>query len=851
MKKVPTQVQNYQHSSNRRANLPTDQTSRFMPDGDRAPVEYRPPLRTREGPVLAWDRDPALDDPCTAATPLYIQEKHHPAAFAESLQSRGDSGQMGMFHAFNNLPEKAAFEWYRHQGNWQNRIIRGESRHVMASLLAKESMAGQVQTIFFDPPYGISFKSNMQANARKRGDAGTGTKAVPNEPTVIRTFRDTYQNGIHSYLDNIYRIALHARELLHDSGSFFVQIGSANVHRLAVLLDETFGPENRIATIAFSKSGSTSASTLPEVADYLLWYAKDRDSLQYFQLYEPLTRAEKIEHMSSYAMVELADGADRKLTTHEREDPAKYLAEGASIYQQMPLSSPGVSTTGRSEPHPWNDTTYPCPPGEQWRVSPEGLDHLEAIGRLASSGERSRLRWKRYEDEIPGRLINNLWDTKMSPTDLHYVVETAESVIERCILMTTAPGDLVLDPTCGSGTTAYVAEKWGRRWITSDASMVAASLARQRLATGTFDYHLLKDSAEGTLEEHKLQQALVPDESTVKTDGEWSQDPAKGFVYERVRNVSAAKLAYDEDIEATLLVNRPLRKRGVVRVSSPFTIESHSPYRVVDPESLAGVVPSDNVCRTIIETLTTTGIGSGARTWHVKNIENYPSVEPGVITHTGWANDTLCAIMVVSEDVTVGAHLINVAAEQAANLPSVQKLLIVAFAFEADARSSETERRGRLSIHKIQANQDLRVGNLAARDADHAFTLIGEPDIRITQSSNNPEDIMAEVVGYDTYNPATGQLDHRGTGNRDIQCWMIDTNYDGRSFFAQRIHFPGSRGDRQVERFKRTLGRRVDPSLWASMQSCKSAPFPRPNSGRIAIRIVTNTHTEMTTVITV
>ena len=247
----PSPVETYRHPQSKRANLPTDQTTPYMTDEERAPIPYKPPLRDRSGPLLSWDRSPSLDDLTTSATPLYIHEKIDPPAFAESLRS-SDANLWS--DAFNGLPEDAPYASYKYQGNWQNRIIRGEARHVLASLLAKEAMAGKVQMVYFDPPYGISFKSNMQAHARKRG-RGESLKDVPNDPTLIAAFRDSYENGIHSYLDNIYRIAAHARELLHDSGSFFLQIGSANVHRLAVLLDEIFGAENHVATIPFAKSG--------------------------------------------------------------------------------------------------------------------------------------------------------------------------------------------------------------------------------------------------------------------------------------------------------------------------------------------------------------------------------------------------------------------------------------------------------------------------------------------------------------------------------------------------------------------------------------------------------------------
>ena len=824
-----------------------------MKDGDRQPVDYTPPVRSRTGPVLSWDRD--KKDLTTQATPLYIHEKIHPSAFAESLHDRGEVPP-SLFDDFNNLPENAAYEWYEHQGKWQNRVIRGPGCEVMASLLEKEVMAGKVQMIYVDPPYGIGFKANMQT---RTGDRKVDGKAedIPNDLRQGKAFRDTYLNGIHSYLDAVYRTAAYARELLADEGSFFLQMGSDNVHLLAVILDEIFDSDNRIATISFAKSGATSSSTLPEVADYLLWYAKNREAIKYRQIYQPLTRVEKIENMSSYAMVELADFRSRALIGKERADPDVCLPKGARLYQRMPLGSSGVSTTGRSTPYKWKNTTYSCPSGEQWRVSRTGMDRLAELGRLATASDQSeQLTWKRYENEIPGRLIHNLWNQTMRANDLHYVVETAESVIERCILMTTDPGDLVLDPTCGSGTTAFVAEKWGRRWITVDSSAVAINLARQRIATGVFDYYLLQDSPEGTKKEAE-EQSKIKGKSTLRATTKSRKgnsgggcDPAAGFVYERVPTVSARILAYDLDEPPTLLVDRPFKKRNTLRVSSSFTVESHSSYRLVNPEVVLAAKDHDTDShRAIIDALAISGIRDGDQTILVKDIADYPSEgdSTSLITHRGRTESGEAAIVIAPDDCTVPSELVNVAAEQAATLPRVKTLIVIAFAFEPDARSSRSEKPGHLTIMKAQANQDLRITDLADAKSDRAFVLVGEPEIKIEKVPGDPEQITVEVLGYDTYNPSTGQVEVSADAN-DIHCWMLDIAYDEKSFFAHRIHFPNGNKDKQIKRFKRKLGARVDPALWESMLSLKSAPFPRPKTGKIAVRIVTDTYTEMTKV---
>ena len=786
------------------------------------------------------------------ASPLYIREKIHPSAIAESLQKSG-SVQLDLFGNYDGLPKSAAYEWYRHKGNWQNRLINGESRHVMASLLAKESMAGKVQMVYFDPPYGISFRSNMQADARSR-DVADSPQSRPNDPVHLRVFRDTYENGIHSYLDNIHCIATHARALLADSGSFFMQIGGANVHRAAVILDEVFGDENRIATITFSKGGSRSSKTLPKSADYILWYANNKDCVKYRRLYEQLvTRKDVLNHMSSYAMVQLESGENRTLSPAERDDPDKNLPPGSRLYVRQKLVSHGWSSTGRSEPYHLKskDKTFRCKPNTHWSVSHDGLDRLEELGRL--DGDGRSLHMKRYEDEIPGKTIGNLWHTQMSPSDLHYVVETDESVVERCMLMATDPGDLVYDPTCGSGTTAYVAEKWGRRWITSDSSLVAVTLTRQRLLTGTFDYYLLKDSLDGSLKEHELTAKDNPNQKQL-LDGDitkFGEDLIKGFVYRRVKTVSAATLAYDRGPTVTPLVNLPYIKQTVVRVSSPLTVESHSPYRYIDPHEVVLAQNADEAkdyYRSIIHALETSGIknSKNGSTLQVDDVTPYAPKGGSLITHMAVAEGKNAALMIAPDDCTVPPELVDRAAEEAARMGSVEALIVIGFAFEAEVRSGELEERGRLEIHKVQANQDLLVGNLKDAESDRAFILIGEPDITVRADPDDDNRIIVSVDGYDTYDPKTRQIG-RGTAE-EIICWMIDTNYDGRSFYARRMFFPGCGGDEQIKRFKKGLGCNIDPDLWNAMLSCESAPFPKPKGGRIAVRIITATHTEMTTV---
>ena len=434
---------------------------------------------------------------------------------------------------------------------------------------------------------------------------------------------------------------------------------------------------------------------------------------------------------------------------------------------------------------------------------------------------------------------------------MHYVVETAEKVIERCILMSTEPGDLVLDITCGSGTTPFVAEKWGRRWIATDASRIPIALARQRVLSGVHDWWVLSDSKEGVVLESDYNDE--PPKQPIRD----SVDPAAGFVYERVRYVSAATLAYDRPSTFTYLIDRPHKQKGIKRIASPFTVESLSPYRTVSIDRYEQMASSDASHDNIEEALRISGctLKSGDKLIDFDNFE--PIADQPPLTHLctmrygddvdALSNESLLsAISIAPDDASCSSAWINHAASRAAENPSIRCLLIVAFNFEADAFRASFK-RGRMHIHCLRANRDLMIKNLQIISSDQAFVEIGEPDIQIDELENDL--ISVKVKGYDTFNPRDGNLSE-GT-DKDIQCWMIDTNYDEKQFFARRFHFPGKDGDRQITRFQRQLNKQIDDDEWDAMLSLQSTPFPKPSLGQIAVRIITNTGVEMTTVKTI
>ena len=492
---------------------------------------------------------------------------------------------------------------------------------------------------------------------------------------------------------------------------------------------------------------------------------------------------------------------------------------------------------------------FPSLHNQQWRVSPEGLRRLGEYKptRLTSAKDgKALLRWKLYEEEVPGKLINNMWADPMSPPDMRYVVETAESVLTRCICMTTDPGDLVLDPTCGSGTTAYAAEKYGRRWITSDVSGISSALTRHRLITGVYDWYLTQGSAEGQKKELEL------GGQSGTAAGIEEDDPASGFVYPRVPKISAAILAYDLDVEPIYVVDQPYKSKqpGLRRVSSPFTVETHSPHRYLTIDEALGEDARkrhqvrDDVDARIVQALEVQGIrlgnGEHARFEDIVSADGHQ-----VLTHRArgaGARTADTCIALFGPDETINRFAERRALNEAAQYEDTENLLLIGFGFEV---THKEERQGRVVVHRVQAHQDLRIRELAPDSKADTLVVVAEPDIELREAEGGQWTL--EVTGFDSYNPATGQVaSHQGV--KEIECLMIDTDYDGSAFFARAVHFPGQSEDRRLKRLKERLGAQLDPDQWETCLSAKSQPFVAPESGEVAVRIITRAGAELTTV---
>ncbi|MAE72313.1 MAG: site-specific DNA-methyltransferase [Gemmatimonadetes bacterium] len=550
--KKPKQIETLKHHEANRRNIPTAEYRSVLAEEERSPVRVAYEHRNRDlDPQLVWRGKDVRDwsDLVVQAPPLYIQEKVHPKVLIDDLMrrteraeseraAREEGSQTDLFADFNGLPNEAArTEFYRHDANWTNRMILGDSLQVMASLAEREGLRGKVQCIYIDPPYGIKFNSNFQWSTTSRDVKDGKTDHITREPEQVKAFRDTWRDGIHSYLTYLRDRLTVARDLLTDSGSVFVQIGDENVHRVRAVLDEVFGESTFVAQIGFTKTTGSTTDTIAAVFDTLLWYAKDESQLKVRKLYWRQSPGE--EGAREYKRVETKDGRLVPISQFRVEGRTD-LPEGATVLATDSIVSKGGDDPDLEFPSSKGPIRLSCKPNRHWKPGPDGIKQLWNIGRLL---RQSGLRiYKRYLDDFPYRHMTNIWTDTRGEDDPSYVVQTDEKPLERCLLMTTDPGDLVLDPTCGSGTTATVAEQWGRRWITIDTSRVALALARARIMGARYPYYLLADSKEGQLKEAAVTRT---ERSSAPTHGRVRQ----GFVYERVPHITLKSIANNAEID--------------------------------------------------------------------------------------------------------------------------------------------------------------------------------------------------------------------------------------------------------------------------------------------------------------
>jgi adenine-specific DNA-methyltransferase len=874
----------------KRSNIPTADTVDFHDSAVLEEVRRARYARDESlDPQLVWrgkypsakDATSYENDLVTDAPPIYIQEKIDPRVLIENLrrtaQRPEDEPEFTLFDSFDGLDELEQIEFYKHYANWSNRMILGDSLQVMASLAEREKLRSQVQMIYIDPPYGIKFGSNWQVSTRNRDVKDGKMDSAAREAEQIKAFRDTWELGIHSYLTYLRDRLVAARDLLAESGSCFVQIGDENVHLVRALMDEVFGPENFVNQVVFKTTtgaGSFAGGTnvLASIADHILWFAKDLTQIKYRPLFG--TKDAGGAGASGYSRIELEDGTRRTATTAELASPPK----GARIFAPDNLVSQ-TTRVGQTTVYPVElDGKTFVPRNGGWKTNREGMDRLAAAGRLIAAG--NTLRYVRFLDDFAAFPLANVWDdttTAGFASDKFYVVQTNAKVIERCVLMSTDAGDLVLDPTCGSGTTAYVAEQWGRRWITVDTSRVALALARQRIMGSRHPWYLLADSADGHKKEQSLQAQSLPRQ-------EFSNDIRQGFVYGRVPHVMLKSIANNPDIKAGMsrteihtaimrhadfepLYDKPFEDANKVRVAGPFTVESLSPHRALsfqdwhEPTSetdAAKDTDGPNFEQSILDNLAKAGIQNGVRKERIMfaAFETYAGSYIQAIgeqVETGaHARPTRVAIAIGPQYGTVSAMYVMNAAREAIQAQDIDLLCMLGFAFDPNVTNvTETDGvtvqatdegfaqvegarlLGKLPVLMVRMNADLLMGEeLKKTGAGNLFTVFGEPDIDITKTDDG---YVVDLKGVDIYDPTTGDV--RSNDTSQIALWMIDTDYNGESFFVRHCYFTG--GNDPYKRLKTALRAEIDEAAWESMYQTISRPFPAPSEGnKIAVKVI-------------
>jgi adenine-specific DNA-methyltransferase len=960
-------VETLTHGDDKRKNIPTAEYQSVVKVEQLRPVRVEYERRNRDlDPQLVWRGKDEQDwsDLVVHAPPLYIQEKVHPKVLVDDLlrQSRGKARAADpqnllvpdLYADFNGVPEgDARTEFYEHDANWSNRMILGDSLQVMASLAEREGLRGKVQCIYFDPPYGIKFNSNFQWSTTSRDVKDGKADHITREPEQVKAFRDTWRDGIHSYLTYLRDRLTVARDLLTDSGSIFVQIGDENVHRVRSLLDEIFGESNFVSEIAAAKtSGLAASGALASGHDYVLHYAKQKDILKYRELF--VSKSDESAAASEYFNVQLPSGTRRRMTSAEKDDPS-LLPQSALVYRVDNLTKPGP---GAKYDFAFRGTTF-SPKARWWGTTFEGMSRVQKADRLHEGG--STISFVRFLDDFSVKPITNYWrDVILSSRveDKVYVVQTSVKLIQRCILMSTDPGDLVLDPTCGSGSTASAAEQWGRRWITIDTSRVALALARARIMGARYLYYLLADSRDGQLKEAEVTRS-PPSSQAVHSN------VRQGFVYERVPHVtlksiannaeidviwekwqaileplrealnttlkkawqeweipreadggwseSAKKLHADwwqarisrqKEIDASIaakaefeyLYDKPYQDNKKVRVAGPFTVESLSPHRTL------GVDENDDLIDPLRQTEAETGRPSFAQMIleNLKTAGVQQAHKEDRITFTAlvpWPGELICAegqylelgpqdpkgpvgnglravpeapsdrtraeerddqrqirgeegddrrqvqerhgvrslqrragIFIGPEFGTVQRQDLVGAAREAADAGFD---VLIACAFNYDALSTEFNKLGRIPILKARMNADLHMAeDLKNTGKGNLFVIFGEPDIAVLPEKDGR--LRVKINGVDVFHPNTGEV--LSDGPSGIACWFIDTDYNEESFFVRHAYFLGQNDPYGA--LKTTLKAEINAEAWETLHSDTSRTFDRPESGRIAVKVI-------------
>ena len=759
---------------------------------------------------------------------------------------------------FGNALEKDELEkvgdYYSHQNGWTNRLIQGDSHLVMASLLEREGMAGQVQMVYLDPPYGIKYGSNWQVRINKREVRDGVDEELTGEPEVIKAFRDTWELGIHSYLSYLRDRLLIVKELLHDSGSCFIQISDENVHLVRGVMDEVFGSENFISLITVSKTTSASSDLLANINDYVLWYGRSKEKVKYRQLYLEKIRGQK--GATGYNKLHLADGTIRPLTPEEIDDNEK-IPSGAKICATDNITSqrpPG------DFPVEFRGQVY-RPVKGFWKTGEKGFQNLIRNDRIyATSG--NRLSYIRYLDDFPAFPVTNIWSDVVGQNqfggDKLYVVQTALKILQRCILMTTDPGDLVLDPTCGSGTTAFVAEQFGRRWLTVDTSRIALNIAKTRLMTATFPYYHLYGNVE--VEYSPDRNGKLRPKITQRAEGEQKNDIRLGFVYEKIPHITLKSLANDEPPDTETLYDQPHEDKKRLRVCGPFTVETLQNFEPVSPaelddETRAGG-PEGAFEQVVKNHLESVGVKNGRKEEQVDKFIRVELLSHEYLHAEGFyrtpRGESKAYFHIGPKFGTVSRNAVNEAIKECRTRGDADWLVILGFSFESDIQGSQqTTSLGTFEVTKARIHDDLLQEGLKKKPSRSAasFVTIGEPDVAPHRAGNT---VTLEIRGLDIYDPIKDEVKARDL--HDIAYWMVDDDYDGNNFVVKQVFFCGGEKDEFRKwkdgisrlaqqsaraRVEKTLRLELDDEAFERVYDFRSHPIRVTRRGqKVAVRIV-------------
>jgi adenine-specific DNA-methyltransferase len=820
-------------------------------------------LKALSKPFLNWAGKAERLSFDVPTLPLFIHERLSTKAIIETLAGHKRDQQQSMFELFGD-PQRSitdqVLKAYEYQDNWTNRMILGDSLVVMNSLLHYEGLGGQVQMIYMDPPYGVKFGSNFQPFVRKRDVSHNDDEDMTREPEMVQAYRDTWELGLHSYLTYLRDRLLLARDLLTLSGSIFVQISDENLHHVREVMDEVFGFDNRLAIIPFVKTAGLGATSLPIVCDYLIWYAKSFPALKFRQLFE---RREVGDSGSEpYSWIELPDGIRRKMTSDERENQS-LLPQGARAYRLDNLTS-GAFREKTTIPYMFQERTYHPGSDKCWKTTKNGLDVLAARRRLQSIG--NTLAYVRFIDDFPVVPVKALWSdtgTGGFVEDKYYVVQTNSKVIARCLLMTTDPGDFVLDPTCGSGTTAYVAEQWGRRWVTIDTSRVPLALARQRLLTATFPWYELQDNNRG---------------------------PAGGFVYKRKQNkkgeevggivphITLKSIANDEPPAEEVLVDRPEIENGITRVTGPFCVEATIPTPVdwegdgIEDSGAVSTEAYGSFVDRMLEVLRKSPVLrlEGNKTITLRNVRlpaktislsaeamvdaTAPGQKPSLADAIDEAEEKSgrrlpltgnpVALVFGPENGAVSEKLVYEAAREA-HAKNYTHLYVIGFAVQPNARTLIDKCGDVMGVPAtyVQATPDLLMGDLLKNmRSSQIFSVCGQPEIAVKKEKGNSGETLyqVELLGLDVFDPVTMEVSHRG--GDDVPAWFLDTDYNDLCFHVSQAFFPRTGA---WDNLKTALKAEYEETVWDHLSGSTSAPFEPGEHRQIAVKVIDDRGNEL------